>query len=113
MHFPHRSRADTAGRQPRKAFRTVLSAAIGLLLASGLLAAASVSPALAPAPSAAVLPGASGRVYVTNQLDDTVSVIDAGTNKVLATVPAGRAPEGVAVAPDNKHAYIADNGSAK
>ncbi|MFF4827293.1 hypothetical protein [Streptomyces sp. NPDC001312] len=37
-------------------------------------------------------------MYVTNQQDDTISVIDAHTQKVGATAPAGTAPEGVAIA---------------
>jgi YVTN family beta-propeller protein len=38
-------------------------------------------------------------------------VIDTRTNKVVATVPVGTAPTGVALAPDTKHAYIASAGS--
>ncbi|MFE5375345.1 hypothetical protein [Streptomyces mirabilis] len=39
-------------------------------------------------------------------------MIDGHTHKVVATVPAGRAPEGVAVAKDGRRLYIADSGSA-
>jgi YVTN family beta-propeller protein len=35
-----------------------------------------------------------------------VSVIDAASNTVVATVPAGNNPTWVAVAPDGKHAYV-------
>ncbi|WP_331749286.1 DUF202 domain-containing protein (plasmid) [Streptomyces sp. NBC_00984] len=37
----------------------------------------------------------------------------AGTYKVVETVPAGVAPEGVAVTEDGKHIYIANSGSAR
>jgi YVTN family beta-propeller protein len=56
---------------------------------------------------------AVGHIYVTNQLDDTLSVINARTNQVTATVAAGVAPEGVAVTPDGSRVYIADSGSAE
>src|SRR5665811_2105497 len=53
-------------------------------------------------------------IYVTNNGFDTasptnnVSVIDAATNTVVATVPVGSAPNGIAVTPDGKHAYVAN-----
>src|SRR5258708_27525066 len=97
--------------QHRKALRPALGAGIGLLLTSGLLAACGSGLASGPAETAHTAAGR--RVYVTNQLDDTLSVINSHTNRVTATVPAGAAPEGVAVTPDHKHVYIADNGSAR
>ena len=50
-------------------------------------------------------------VYVTNHANN-VSVIDTATNNVVATVPVGSLPAGVAVIPDGKHAYVANEGSA-
>ena len=52
-------------------------------------------------------------VYVSNDNDDTVSVIDTSTNTVTATVPVGRNPQGVAVSPDGTKAYVSnsDDGS--
>ena len=44
--------------------------------------------------------------YVTNAFDGTVSVIDAATNTVVATIPAGAAPDGVAVTPDGTQVYV-------
>jgi len=35
-------------------------------------------------------------VYVANRIDDTVSVIDAVTDRVIATIPVGKHPSGVA-----------------
>ena len=37
------------------------------------------------------------RIYVSNQSDNTVSVIDGATNQVLATVRVGHYPNGITV----------------
>src|SRR5260370_29501197 len=99
--------------QHRKARRPAVGGGVGLLLTCGLLAVCATSPAFAQTGAATARTAAGGHVYVTNQLDDPLSVINGRTNKVTATVPAGKAPEGVAVAPDSRHVYIADNGSAE
>jgi YVTN family beta-propeller protein len=46
--------------------------------------------------------------YVANQGSGTVSVIDTAINppQVVATVPVGTNPAGVAVTPDGTHAYV-------
>ncbi|MGB8997000.1 MAG: beta-propeller fold lactonase family protein, partial [Pseudonocardiaceae bacterium] len=75
---------------------------IGLLLAAGLLVSTSACGAGPTIPDRFI--------YVTNQLDNTLSVIDGSAYKVVATVPAGAFPAGVAVAPDGGHAYIAQGG---
>ncbi|MGH9208408.1 MAG: choice-of-anchor tandem repeat GloVer-containing protein, partial [Acidimicrobiales bacterium] len=49
--------------------------------------------------------------YVTNTSSNTVSVLATATNTVVATVPVGGAPEGVAVTQDGQHAYVANAGS--
>src|SRR5438034_2157823 len=56
-------------------------------------------------------PAAAARIYVTNQLDNTVSVIDGATHKVVATVRVGVAPAQMAVSPDRRSVYIANTGS--
>jgi YVTN family beta-propeller protein len=43
-----------------------------------------------------------------NAGSNTVSVIDAATNKVVATVPVGDFPGGVAATPGGTHAYVAN-----
>ena len=43
---------------------------------------------------------AQTKAYVTNNSDNTVSVIDTGTNTVIATVPVGLNPSGIAVTPN-------------
>jgi YVTN family beta-propeller protein len=57
---------------------------------------------------------AGPRVYVTNSVGgpggNSVSVIDAGTNTLVATIPVGRAPNGIAVTPDGTRVYVANEG---
>ena len=56
----------------------------------------------------AVDPG-SHTVYVTNDDDGTMSVIDASTRAVTATVPAGKHPHGVALDPDSHTVYVTNH----
>ena len=51
---------------------------------------------------------AQTRAYVTNF--DTVSVIDTATNTVVATIPVGVFPDGVAITPDGTRAYVVTEG---
>jgi len=44
--------------------------------------------------------------YVINVNDNTVSVIDTVSNTVVATIPVGGFPDGVATTPDGTHAYV-------
>ena len=84
--------------------RSAVTMCFGLLLAPiGGLACATSPPADTPA--------ASARIYVTNQLDNTASVIDGGTHKIVATVRVGDSPAQMAVSPDRKSVYIANTGS--
>lgn len=46
------------------------------------------------------------RVYVANQVDKTVSIIDKTTGAVVATVPVGGPATAVAVTPDGTRAYV-------
>src|SRR5437867_1241980 len=47
------------------------------------------------------------QAYITNFIDNTVSVIDTATNTVTAPpVPVGQFPQGVAVTPDGKYVYV-------
>jgi YVTN family beta-propeller protein len=56
-------------------------------------------------------PAAPARIYVTNQLDNTASVIDGATHKIVATVRVGVSPAQMAVSPDRKSVYIANTAS--
>ena len=46
--------------------------------------------------------------YVSNSDANTVSVIDTATNNVIATVPVGPDPRGIAITPDATRAYVAN-----
>ena len=48
--------------------------------------------------------------YITNEGSATVSVIDTATQTVVATVPVGSLPCGVAVTPDGALVYVANAG---
>ena len=51
-------------------------------------------------------PALGAEAWVTNQGDDTVSVVDTATGLVLRTVPVGSKPAGVAVSPDGRRVYV-------
>jgi YVTN family beta-propeller protein len=84
--------------------RSPVTLCIGVLLAAigGLSSATSPSAEKSAAPA---------RIYVTNQLDNTASVIDGATHKIVATVRVGVSPAQMAVSPDRKSVYIANTGS--
>ncbi|HMA35421.1 MAG TPA: hypothetical protein VKY74_13200 [Chloroflexia bacterium] len=77
--------------------------ALGILLAAGLAGCAGAPAAPAsPAPAAA-----QGRIFVTNQESNDMTVLDAATNAVLTTVPTGQAPHDVSTAPDGQEVWVA------
>ena len=43
-------------------------------------------------------------MYVTNSDDNTVSVIS--NNSVIASIPVGKRPAGIAITPDGRKAYV-------
>jgi len=49
--------------------------------------------------------------YITNALDNTVSVIDCTTDSVIKTIPVGPYPTAVSVSPNGKKVYIANAGT--
>jgi len=53
---------------------------------------------------------AQTRVYVTNTNADKVSVIDAKTNTVVASISVGRRPIHIAFTPNGRFAYVTNNG---
>jgi YVTN family beta-propeller protein len=52
--------------------------------------------------------GFAQNAFITNSDSDTVSVIDIQTNKVIATIPVGVSPDGVAVTSDYRKVYVAN-----
>ena len=51
------------------------------------------------------------KIYASNNLGNSVSVIDASTSTVTATIAVGLAPAGLAVSPDGSRVYVANNSS--
>ena len=49
--------------------------------------------------------------YITNEAGNSVSVIDIPTDTVIATIPVGTGPVGVAVSPDGTKVYVPNNGN--
>lgn len=50
-------------------------------------------------------------VYITNETSGDLSVIDAATATVVATIPLGKRPRGIAASPDRRTLYVALSGS--
>lgn len=51
----------------------------------------------------------TGRAYVANNGSNTLSVIDTSANTVVATIPVGAGPQGVAVNPATSRVYVTNN----
>lgn len=51
---------------------------------------------------------ASPFAYVPNEKSGTISIIDCAVDKVIAVMPAGTKPRGLAVSPDGKTLYVSD-----
>ncbi|PYS31967.1 MAG: hypothetical protein DMG14_35815, partial [Acidobacteria bacterium] len=51
------------------------------------------------------------RIYVTNERSGDLSIIDAATYQVVATVPLGKRPRGIHASPDRQTIYVALSGS--
>ena len=48
--------------------------------------------------------------YVTNAVDNTVSVINTATNTVIGLISVGNYPLGIAITPDGARAYVTNAG---
>ena len=51
--------------------------------------------------------GHADTVFVSNEQDDTVSVVDGASLEVVATIPVGRRPRGIEASADAKWIYVA------
>ena len=49
----------------------------------------------------------TGRVFVSNERGDSVSVLDGITNQVISTISVGKRPRGVGISPDGTEVYVA------
>ena len=65
----------------------------------------------APAVTETLSPPPAVGVYVTNETSGDLSVIDAETNAVIATIPLGKRPRGIVASPDRTLLYVALSGS--
>jgi len=72
--------------------------------------AALLALAVALSFSGAVL-AADVRLFVTNEKSDNVTVIDAAGQKVIATIPVGQRPRGIAVSRDGGKIFVANSNS--
>ena len=53
------------------------------------------------------------RIYVSNEADGTVTVIDGAARATIATIPVGQRPRGLHVSRDHRFLYIALSGSPR
>ena len=51
------------------------------------------------------------QIWVSNEKSGDVTVIDGGSNQVLATIPVGKRPRGIHAGPDGKTVYVALSGT--
>jgi YVTN family beta-propeller protein len=116
--------------EPPTEYRANSTAARGiargsLTLAALALAAACSSPTNEPAPATtttnATPPAptpvptevpAGPKLYVSNETAGTVSVVDVGTRRVVATIAVGKRPRGIRASADGTRVYVALSGSA-
>jgi YVTN family beta-propeller protein len=52
-------------------------------------------------------------VYITNEDSEDLSIISTLTHEVVATIPVGKRPRGIRIAPDGKSVFVAISGSPK
>jgi len=55
---------------------------------------------------------AGPKAYVGNFADSTVSAVDTGTGKVVATIPVAAGPHGMAISSDGRVVYVSGDGSS-
>jgi YVTN family beta-propeller protein len=77
----------------RSGLARLLLGAASVLLASGIATAAP-------------------KAYIGNFADNTVSVIDTGGGKVVATIPVAQGPHGMAITQDGRTVYVTGDGSS-
>src|SRR5437867_4985377 len=63
------------------------------------------------APTAIVYDPSNNMIYTADSASDTVSVIDAASDKVITNIPVGIEPTAIVYDPVNSNIYVADTGS--
>jgi len=96
-----------------------LGIGLSVLAAAGVLGLrhASADPvittvAVGRTPWRVVVDGASGRVFVVNRGDGTVSVLDSAAASLVATTPVGSDPVAAAVDERTRRVFVSNNGDA-
>ena len=56
--------------------------------------------------AAAPAPASAAQIFVSNEKDNTVTVIDSKTLEQIKTIPVGRRPRGIVIAPDGKEVFV-------
>ena len=94
---------DTSGREQRMV-RVMRAFALVVMATGTVVVASSVGTSQTT--------GCEGRAWITNTVDDTVSVFDTATNTPItgSPFPTGDAPQGVAITPDGTRAWITNAG---
>ena len=87
---------------------SVLDTATNTIVATVAVGASPSGVAVSPAGTRVYVANACGTDSGCNSFDGLVSVIDTATNAVVATVPVGASPVGVAVAPAGERVYVAN-----
>lgn len=90
-------RAPAETRSPKRAARAFKPGLLGLMLALLHVAALAQDPE------------PWNRLYVTNHMSNSVSVIDLRAGRILTTIPVGAGPMAMAVTPDRQHVYVANH----
>src|SRR5258708_5973787 len=95
---------------------------IAVVIAAGMVAgckgekkapAADTTAAAAPKPAHTDFTSGGPYLFVTNEDGNDVTVINAKTDSVVATLAPGQRPRGVRVSPDGKWLIVAVSGSPK
>jgi len=63
-------------------------------------------PAAATAIALTASPASAYMVYVSNEKDNTITVVDSTTMEVVKTVNVGQRPRGITISHDGKHIYL-------
>jgi PQQ-dependent catabolism-associated beta-propeller protein len=78
-----------------------------LVLVPGTFATAAALLVVVAGATSCRWPSPGPRVYVSNERDGTISVIDAATDEVVDTLEVGSRPRGILVSPDNEQICVA------
>lgn len=107
---------ETAATEPTETQQAAPAATEAPASAAEAAPAAAPESAAAPETSAAetqaaaapaAAGGPTGRVFVSNERGNSVSVIDPANNTVIATIDVGAQPRGIGKSPDGSEIYVA------